>query len=121
MQKRTPSHLLLLLPLLLFLSTTQAQRPHGAGHAYGFDPEQQTEQMTKKLDLRADQVPKVRNINRQTAEKIKAARSAGGRSAMREKMQAIFEEQDKAMQAMLNTEQWKKYQSMKLEQGRGRP
>lgn len=112
---------LLLLPLLLILSTAQAQRPHGAGHAYGFDPEQQTEQMAKNLDLRPDQIPQVRDINRQTAEKIKTARDSGGRSYMRTKMQAIFEEQDKAIQVLLSAEQWKKYQSMKQERRRGRP
>lgn len=77
--------------------------------------------MAKNLDLRPDQIPQVRDINRQTAEKIKTARDSGGRSYMRTKMQAIFEEQDKAIQALLSAEQWKKYQSMKQERRRGRP
>lgn len=103
--------------LFLTAATVVAQRPGGPG----FDPEQQTEQLIQKLELRPDQIPRVRDIHRQTAEKIRAAREAGDRVSMRAQMPVILEAQEKALEAVLDAEQQKKYQSMQQSRRRGRP
>lgn len=103
--------------LFLTAATALAQRPSGPG----FDPGQQTEQLIQKLELRPEQIPRVRDIHRQTAEKIRAARETGDRASMRAQMPAILKAQEKALEAVLDTEQQKRYQSMQQSRRRGRP
>ena len=85
------------------------------------DPQQmvqrQTERMTERLSLTADQTAKVLEINKNLAEKMQAARNSGeltadNRSAFRKKQ---GEERDVELKKVLTEEQWTKWEAMKKE------
>lgn len=79
--------------------------------------EQQLEKMTKELSLTDDQKPKVKEVieeNRKKMQELFASAQGGGdRAAMREKRQAISDDQDKKLKAILKPDQYEKWEKMR--------
>ena len=93
------------LAVLLGAGTMSAQR--GGGHQR-MSVENRVAQMTKELDLTADQQKKITAIYTESEKK----RNSGERPT-REQMRAEFEEIDKQVTAVLTKTQQKKYEEMK--------
>lgn len=85
------------------------------GRKGGPTVEQQLEHMTKELSLTDDQKPKVKEVieaNRKQMQEVFADRT-GSRDERREKMQKIGDEQDKKLKAILNADQYTKWEKMR--------
>ncbi|ETZ23322.1 MULTISPECIES: periplasmic heavy metal sensor [Pedobacter] len=114
---------LLIICGLLFsvITFAQAQQGQGQGGRRGGTPEERakrnTEMLTKKLSLTADQQTKVSAIYLEQAEGMKKLRedAAGDRDAMRAAMVKSNEESDTKINALLNDDQKKAYTTWKEE------
>jgi Spy/CpxP family protein refolding chaperone len=112
---------LLIICGLLFSVITFAQAQQGQGGRRGGTPEERakrnTEMLTKKLSLTADQQTKVSAIYLEQAEAMKKLREdgAGDRDAMRAAMVKSNEESDTKINALLNDDQKKAYTTWKEE------
>ncbi|NQU86499.1 MAG: hypothetical protein HQ541_12130 [Mariniphaga sp.] len=112
---------LLLTALLLTVVFAQAQQRGG-------DPaeraKRQVEELKTTLDLSDDQATKIEAIildyGKKTSELRQSMGADGDRSAMREKMGVIREEQTKQIKALLNEDQVKKYDTYLEEQAERR-
>lgn len=99
--------------------------PGGGGMGGGnFDPaafvDRQMEELKESLELSDDQEKQVREIITAGFETMRQAREemqdgAGDREAMREKMQAMREEQTQKIKAVLSEEQFAKYEQIQAE------
>jgi len=113
---------LLIICGLLFSVITFAQAQQGGqGGRRGGTPEERakrnTEMLTKKLNLTADQQTKVSAIYLEQAAAMKKLRedAAGDRDAMRAAMMKSNEESDTKISALLNDDQKKAYTTWKEE------
>lgn len=103
----------------------QEQQQMGPGGGMGggnFDPaafvDRQMEELKESLELSDDQEKQVREIITAGFETMREAREGmqdGDREAMREKMQAIREEQTQKIKAVLSEEQFTKYEQIQKE------
>ena len=104
------------------------------GGQRNMDPEEmakrQTEQLKEALGLNEDQEKKVYDLNLENAKKraemFEEMRESGsGFEGMRDKMEALREDENKKMKAILTDEQWTKYEKYMEERrnrrGQGRP
>ncbi len=74
------------------------------------------ELMAKELNLNSEQSAKVKEIMKNSFSSIKEARSSDvTREEKKQKVMAIIQNQDNQMRAVLNTEQYSKYQGIKEE------
>lgn len=98
--------------------------PGGGGMGGGnFDPaafvDRQMEELKEGLQLSDDQEKQVREIITAGFETMREAREGmqdgGDREAMREKMQAMREEQTQKIKAVLSEEQFAKYEQIQAE------
>lgn len=99
--------------------------PGGSGMGGGnFDPaafvDRQMEELKESLELSDDQEKQVREIITAGFETMRQAREemqdgSGDREAMREKMQAMREEQTQKIKAVLSEEQFAKYEQIQAE------
>jgi len=104
------------------LATAQdsTNAPAKKGGKRGPSVEQQMERMTTALTLTDDQKPKVKAAL-ETSDKARKelfSDSSLDQAARREKMQAIMEDQTKAMKGILTDDQFKKYQEMNQRRGK---
>lgn len=123
------SFLLMAFTVAIFMSCNQAsknqQQQFGPGGGMGggnFDPaafvDRQMEELKEGLDLSRDQEKEVREIITAGFETMRNAREEmqdGDREAMREKMQAMREEQTQKIKAVLSEEQFAKYEQIQAE------
>lgn len=103
----------------------QQQMGPGGGMGGGnFDPaafvDRQMEELKESLELSDDQEKQVREIITAGMETMRKAREemqdgGGDREAMREKMQAMREEQTEKIKAVLTEEQFTKYEQIQAE------
>lgn len=103
----------------------QEQQQMGPGGGMGggnFDPaafvDRQMEELKESLELSDDQEKQVREIITAGFETMREAREGmqdGDREAMREKMQAMREEQTQKIKAVLSEEQFTKYEQIQKE------
>jgi hypothetical protein len=105
----------------------QEQQQFGPGGGMGggnFDPQamldRQMEELKESLELSDDQEKQVREIITSGFETMRKAREemqdgGGDREAMREKMQAMREEQTQKIKAVLSEEQFTKYEKIQAE------
>jgi Spy/CpxP family protein refolding chaperone len=104
----------------------QEQPQMGSGGMGGgnFDPaafvDRQMEELKESLELSDDQEKQVREIITAGFETMRQAREemqdgGGDREAMREKMQAMREEQTQKIKAVLSEEQFAKYEQIQAE------
>ena len=82
--------------------------------------EQQMQRYTDQLTLTDDQKPKVKAVLEESSKKRQEIMgdTSLDRSAIREKMQPIMEEQNKKMKAILTDDQYTKYQEMNQRGGK---
>jgi periplasmic protein CpxP/Spy len=101
----------------------QQMGPGGMGGPGNFDPaafvDRQMEELKEGLDLSDDQEKQVREIITAGFENMRKSREemqdGGDREAMREKMQAMREEQNQKIKAVLSAEQFTKYEQIQEE------
>jgi hypothetical protein len=105
----------------------QEQQQFGPGGGMGggnFDPQamldRQMEELKESLELSDDQEKQVREIITAGFETMRKAREemqdgGGDREAMREKMQAMREEQTQKIKAVLSEDQFTKYEKIQQE------
>jgi len=75
-----------------------------------------TERLTTILNLTADQVPKVEEINLAAARRHEAQRNEGGRALQkRRRAKAVEKERDRELRRVLTAAQWRTYESKKEE------
>lgn len=84
----------------------------------GFGAGQGVEQLKKDLDLKDDQVSKVKAVLEERQKKMQELRGETDREARREKMRSIMEESNKQMKKILTDEQYKKYEEMRSQRGK---
>ena len=112
----------ILLVTFIMVSTLAIAQPGGGRMNPEERAKRQTEELTEKLDLSKDQAKKVEAINLKYAKKMgdmfRDMRDSGNmdREAMREKMGALREEQNKEMQKVLDKDQMKEYEAYLKEQ-----
>ena len=120
----------LLIAVLLGTAMSMAQ----PGGQRNMDPEEmakrQTEQLKEALGLNKDQEKKVYDLSLDTSKKRakmfqEMRDSGGGFDGMRDKMQALRDDENKKMKAILTDEQWTKYEKYQEERrnrrGQGGP
>ncbi|MDH8702763.1 Spy/CpxP family protein refolding chaperone [Dysgonomonadaceae bacterium PH5-43] len=107
------SSIVCMLITVFTLSASAQQRERRAIEPEKFATEQ-TEVMTKDLDLNEEQQVKVKAIYKEYAEELKALRDANNtdREAARAKMTAANEKKDKAIKEVLTPEQIKKLEAL---------
>ena len=110
----------LALLMLLNAESTRAFRKRPAP-----DPDRIVSHLTETLSLSEDQAERIRPVFAQQAGKLSAlfARAKEGqleRSALRGEAQAIREETDRMLEAVLTPEQMEKYRAQREERARGR-
>lgn len=115
------------LPLLAALSLTfgvaSAQTAQGPGPRQQHSPQEmaahQTQHLSKKLNLSADQSAKVQQIMQQRAQDVQAMRSnataSADRQQMRQQLQANRAKYDEQLKAVLTPDQFGKYTAMRDE------
>jgi periplasmic protein CpxP/Spy len=110
--------------------TTQPQPPpqgqgQWGGHGRGMDPDRQLEHMTKTLNLTADQQTQIKPILVDRQQKMQALwqNQSLSRDERRSQMQAIHQDSESRITAVLNDEQKQKYQAMQeqMREHRGGP
>ena len=115
--------LALILCLALYLPTM------GQGQGRGMrnmDPEQmaerQTNMMKEQLELTAEQLPKIEELNLKYAKKMGEVREEVGedREAMREKIMPLMQEKDTELKKILTAEQWAKFEEERKERMKNR-
>lgn len=108
----------------LTILTIQAQPARGEGGRRGGDPTEranrQSEKMIEDLDLSTAQGEKIKAVNLEYAEKMQTMRteareSDAGREGMREKMKALFADQQKALKKYLTAEQAEKWEKIQAD------
>jgi periplasmic protein CpxP/Spy len=89
-----------------------AEGPHGRGGH--FDPEKQTQMLTKQLNLTSDQQPKVLDILKSQQSQMESLRSDTSLSQQdrRSKMMDIRKTSDDQIRALLDSNQQKKWDQM---------
>jgi periplasmic protein CpxP/Spy len=100
--------------------TSQPQQPPpgqgqwGGGHGRGMDPDRQLEHLTKALSLTADQQGQIKPILVDRQQKMQALfqNQSLSREDRHSQMQAIHQDTDSRINAVLNDEQKQKYQAM---------
>ncbi len=111
--------------VLMFLLAVTAGIAQNQG-GRNLDPEEmakrQTDRLKEVLDLNKDQEKKVHDLNLETSKKMRELRdqNQGDFSAMRDKMGAIRDEQNKKMKTILTEEQWPKYEKYLEERANAR-
>jgi Spy/CpxP family protein refolding chaperone len=105
--------------------TSQPQQPppgqgQWGGHGRGMDPDHQLEHLTKALSLTADQQGQIKPILVDRQQKMQALfqNQSLSREDRRSQMQAIHQDTETKINAVLNDEQKQKYQAMQAERGR---
>jgi periplasmic protein CpxP/Spy len=98
-------------------NTTQPQQPpqgQWGGHGRGMDPDRQLEHLTKTLNLTADQQSQIKPILVDRQQKMQALwqNQSLSREDRRSQMQAIHQDSETRITAVLNDEQKQKYQAM---------
>ncbi|MEY3369192.1 MAG: hypothetical protein RI973_2347 [Bacteroidota bacterium] len=118
--------LFLLIALCLASTTASLQAQQGA-NGRGSDPaqraEMQTTRMKEELGLSDKQAEKVKAINTKYANKMKELRETnrdGDRTAMREAMTSLRQEQSEELKSVLTAEQFEKWQQLQSEGPGGR-
>ena len=91
------------------------QKDAKKGGKRGMNIEQQMERMKEQLSLTDEQVPKVKAVLEESNKKRQAIFTdpnfdRSDRTAMREKMAPITEEQNKKLKEILTADQYKKYE-----------
>jgi periplasmic protein CpxP/Spy len=108
-----------LLIMVAVMAVAQDGRPAG-GQRPNMEErmKQQMETMKKELNLTADQVTKVEALNAETGKKMQELfqNNSGDREQQREKMRAVREENDKKLKAILNADQYKKWEAIQEKQ-----
>lgn len=120
-KKKIQMKKLLILALALstsFGSTVFAQTPETALEARpernrGDRVAKQVERLTEALNLSEEQVAQVEQITKKTMAKMQSLRGSGNREANREKGKELMAQQDKAIEALLDKKQLKRYQNYK--------
>jgi hypothetical protein len=116
-----------LVAMSTMVSAQDAATPgKGKGKGRFATVEQQMERLTTELTLTDAQKPKVKAVLEETNKKRQDLRNdssvSGDRAAMREKMQAIMDDQDKKLKEILDAgqmEKYKKYQEDMRKKGKG--
>ena len=109
---------------LFFTFTFAANAQQGGGKS--LDPEKmaenETSRMVEKLNLDNDQIAKAEVLNFTYAKKIVEARENNkeNRDAMREIGEAINSEKNAEMKLLLTEAQYKNYEQMQAEKGKGK-
>ncbi len=104
----------IMLLIFLTMNAALAQRSN-------VDPKQaakeQTEKMKTSLNLSADQLSQVEQINLEAAEKMAAIRSNGlaDRRAVRDELEAVGQERDQQLIEVLNDEQLATWSKLRAE------
>jgi len=96
-----------------FMATAQeAGKDAKKGKRYSV--EQRLEQLKKDLELKDEQVPKVKTALEGMQKKMQALREDTNldQQQRREKMRSLMEDQNKKMKEILTEEQYKKYQEL---------
>jgi periplasmic protein CpxP/Spy len=106
-------------------TTSQPQQPppgqgQWGGHGRGMmDPDRQLEHLTKTLNLTADQQSQIKPILVDRQQKMQALfqNQSLSREERHTQMQAIHQDTESRINAVLNDEQKQKYQAMQAERG----
>jgi periplasmic protein CpxP/Spy len=95
-------------------TTSQPQQGQWGGHGRGMDPDRQLEHMTKALSLTADQQGQIKPILVDRQQKMQALwqNQSLSREDRHSQMQAIHEDANSKINAVLNDEQKQKFQAM---------
>ena len=98
------------------MAVAQDQKP-GGGRGRGPSVEQRMERLTEELKLTDAQKPKVKAVLEATAKKGQELRgdTSVPREELREKMQAIREQENKQLKEILTPDQYTKYEKMRAE------
>ncbi|MCP9234566.1 Spy/CpxP family protein refolding chaperone [Lewinella sp. JB7] len=112
---KTTKAFLFSLLFVLAVGTVSAQR--GGNHDPVAQAEQQTERLTKVLELTPEQAERVQTINLQFAETVKGAREEIGdeRSAMRDIVEKANEARREELKSVLNDEQLVKLEALEAD------
>ncbi len=117
---------ILTIPLIMFLFGSLSAQGRGPGMGGGgqnpeYMAQKQTDMMTEQLGLAKDQIPKVYQINLETAKKMIAFRDAnrGNRTAMQQKMQQLQKEKEPALKELLTKGQYEKLLELRKENSGG--
>jgi periplasmic protein CpxP/Spy len=95
------------------------QQDNGAWHHGPPDPAQRTQELTKKLNLTADQQTKVQDILQSERTQMDSLRkdSAGSQDDRRSKMMDIHKNSDAQIRTILDSTQQKKWDEMQARRG----
>lgn len=95
-------------------TTSQPQQGQWGGGHRGMDPDRQLEHLTKTLNLTADQQSQIKPILVDRQQKMQALwqNQSLSREDRRSQMQAIHQDADSKINAVLTDEQKQKYQAM---------
>jgi periplasmic protein CpxP/Spy len=95
-------------------SQPQAQQGQWGGHGRGMDPDRQLEHLTKSLNLTADQQGQIKPILVERQQKMQALfqNQSLSRDERHTQMEAIHQDTESRISAVLNDEQKQKYQAM---------
>ena len=102
----------------------QGQGQWGGGHGRGMmDPDRQLEHMTKQLNLSSDQQSQIKPILVDRQQKMQALfqNQSLSREDRHSQMQAIRQDSETKINAVLNDDQKQKYQAMQERMRRGGP
>ena len=106
-------------------SSSNAQQPAQGWHHGGPDPAQRTQELTKKLNLTADQQTKVQGILQTEHSQMESLRqdSSTSQQDRRAKMMDIHKASDTQIRALLDSTQqqkWDEMQAKREQRGQGR-
>lgn len=105
------------------VATAQEGKAERKGGQRGFSVEQQMERMNEQLKLTDAQKPKIKAVLEESSKKRQEMfrDSNVPQDQRREKMQALTQEQDKKLKAILTSEQFEKWQKAReqMRQNRG--
>ncbi|PQA58298.1 hypothetical protein [Siphonobacter curvatus] len=99
----------------LLLATTLTFAQGEMGRSPEERAQRQTEQLTKQLNLSADQAAKVKTLSDERMKQMQEMRASGARPD-RQKMQELQENYEAKLKPILSTEQWTQYEKMREEQ-----
>lgn len=112
--KSIKSILALFVAVLLMSTTTYAQRPSAPGADRG---NKMMEMMTTELGLSDTQVERITTIQEEFTAKMRALRSSGDKTAMRDEMKQLAEKREATISSVLTEEQRTKWAAMKADRG----
>lgn len=107
---------------MFMASSLVFSQDRGQRYGRGMNPDKMLENLKTKLELSDQQVADINVVFENQKKKRDEMRDSGlSREEMREKMQSMRDEQNKAIMEILNTDQQKKYKEMmeKMENRRG--